>query len=155
MDLALRPTEPFSLESDLALCDDGISFACEPSLYNAVRLSLFCRARALPGDELPQGAGAFGEDLGGWWGSAFLSDSGELGSRLWTLRRSALTDSTRQRARDFALEALQWLVETGIASDVLVEPLIPERDVLRLDVTIVREDAADAQFEFDCLWKEI
>lgn len=148
MDLALRQTSELSLDSDIVV--DGASgmYLRDPKLHTAVKLSLFCRARALPGDELPQGEGAFGEDLGGWWG-------GDIGSRLWTLRRSGLTDRTRQKARDFALESLEWLKELGIASDVLVDTSIPARDCLRIDVRIVREDGATTDFEFDYLWGEL
>lgn len=153
MDLALRPTSALSLESDIVVDATAGQYERDPKLYTATKLSLFCNARALPGDELPEGEGAFGENLGGWWGSAFLSDSGELGSRLWTLRRSAITQRTRQRARDFALEALAWMIELGIASETLVDVDVPSPEVLGIDVTIVRADGSSAEFAF--LWRAI
>ena len=116
MDLALVALSGAQLESDIVV-EDG-TWLTTPGLETAVKLSLFCNARAQPGDELPSGTGAFGENLGGYWGEAFLTDGGQFGSRLWTLKRSALTASVRQRARDFCLEALAWLIDLGIARDV-------------------------------------
>lgn len=120
-------------------------------LETAIRLSLFTNARALPGDELPEGEGAFGEDLGGWWGDAFLETGSSLGSRLWLLRRAKLTAETRQRARDYALEALQWLIDDRIASDVEVETFIPSRGCLELEVLISREGETPTRFQY--LWE--
>ena len=123
------------------------------TLETAIRLSLFCDSRAEEGDELPEGDGFFGEDLGGWWGSKFLSDGGELGSRLWTLRRSKLTSETRQRARDYTVAALQWIVDLGIARSVEVETSVAGRGVLEIAVLVYRETDTPARFAF--LWEAL
>ena len=120
-------------------------------LDTAIRLSLFSDARAQAGDELPEGSGAFGEDLRGWWGDVYLDDRGELGSRLWTLKRSKMTTATRQRARDYALQALEWLVDAGIASEIEVETAVPDRGRLELYVTVIREGEVPSRFQY--LWE--
>lgn len=126
-------------------------YAETEGLETAIRLSLFTNARAQDGDELPEGEGAFGEDLGGWWGDTFLETGSSLGSRLWLLRREKLTAATRQRARDYALEALQWLIDDRIASDVEIETAVPERGCLELSVVIVREGETPTRFQY--LWE--
>lgn len=148
-DLALVSTSALGIEGDLYV--DGTGYRETAGLDSAIRLSLFLDARAREGDELPDGTGAFGEDLRGWWGSAFLSDSGELGSRLWTLKRSALTNETRQRARDYCLEALRWLEELGIARSVKVETEVEGRGLLKIGVIVERAREAPARFSY--LWE--
>lgn len=128
-------------------------YAETETLETAIRLSLFCDARAEEGDELPEGDGSFGEDLRGWWGSKFLSDGAELGSRLWTLRRSKLTSETRQRARDYTLAALEWIVDLGIARSIEVETSVAGRGVLEIAVVVHREADTPARFAF--LWEAL
>lgn len=149
MDFAMVPTSALGIEGDLYV--DGSAYRETSRLDTAIRLSLFCDARAREGDELPDGTGAFGEDLRGWWASAFFSDAGELGSRLWTLKRSTLTTQMRQRHRDLCLAALEWLIELGIAREIEVENEVAERGQLRVLVKIHREQDTPARFAY--LWE--
>lgn len=153
-DLRLVPNG-IEAESDLVVAPTTSSsptaYLEDETLETPIRLSLFTNARAQAGDELPEGSGAFGEDLGGYWGDAFLENP--LGSRLWLLRRSALTSETRQRARDYAVEALRWLVLEGIASSVEVETAIPERGRLALYVTVTREGETPSRFQY--VWESL
>lgn len=148
-DFALRPTSALGIEGDLVV--DGTAYRQTDGLETSIRLALFTDARAQEGDELPEGVRAFGSDLRGWWGDAFLSDSGSFGSRLWTLKRSALTSDTRQRARDFCLEALAWLVELGIATEVRVETEVAAGGILKIGIEIERERETPARFAY--LWE--
>lgn len=146
-DFSLVPTSALGIEGDLAI--DGTAYRQSSGLETAIRLSLFTDARALEGDERPDGIEGFGADLRGWWGSAFMA-SGAMGSRLWTLKRSALTNETRQRVRDFALEALAWLTETGIASAVRVETEVSDRGILKI-ATVIERNGETERFAF--LWE--
>lgn len=146
-DFSLVPTSALGIEGDLVI--DGTAYRESSGLETAIRLSLFTDRRAQEGDDLPDGVEGFGADLRGWWGSAFLL-TGAMGSRLWTLKRSALTGETRQRARDFALEALAWLTETGIASAVRVETEVAAGGILKLGVEIERNRES---MRFDFLWE--
>lgn len=155
-DLALVPLSALGIEGDIAPDPDtdGKLYRETSSLETAIRLSLFTDSRAQDGDDLPDNPGFLGDDLRGWWGDAFISDeNGSLGSRLWTLKRSALTGETRQRARDYALEALSWLVEIGISSSVEVDANVPAPDRLELIVRIFREAEPPARFAF--LWEAV
>lgn len=80
-------------------------------LVRAVIISLFTWRRANPDDDLP------GNERMGWWGDTTADVTGDrIGSRLWLLMRSKLTDETVLRAREYAAEALQWLVDDGIVA---------------------------------------
>lgn len=147
-DFLLVPTSALGIEGDLRA--EGDVYLETDSLETAIRLSLFTDRRAGEGDDLPEGTGAFGEDLRGYWADSFLA-TGPMGSRLWTLKRSALTSETRQRARDFALEALDWLVELGIASEINVETEVADAGLLKLGIEVVRE--ADTPARYAYLWR--
>lgn len=89
--------------------------ADEP-LVRAVVISLFTWRRANPDDDLP------GDLRQGWWGDSFpVVPNDKIGSRLWLLSRAKLLPSTVVRAREYAEEALAWLVTDGVAARVVVE----------------------------------
>ena len=85
-------------------------------LVRAIIISLFTWRRANPDDDLP------GDQRMGWWGDSFPPvENDRIGSRLWLLGRAKLTAATVIRAREYAEEALRWLVEDGVAARVEVE----------------------------------
>lgn len=101
----------------------GAQLASGSDLETAVLLSLFTDREALPDDVVPDGTG----DRRGWWG-------GEIGSRLWLLERAKQTPETLARARDYAAEALQWLIDDGVvaAFDIQAEWSAPGRLGMRV-----------------------
>lgn len=95
--------------------------APDDTLETAIILSLFTDRRARADDPLPDG----GDDRRGWWADAWPqapARAGQdlIGSRLWLLEREKDTREVVNRARDYAEEALQWLVEDGIAERIEV-----------------------------------
>jgi phage gp46-like protein len=52
----------------------------------------------------------------GWWGEALLGKN--IGSKLYLLDRSKVTDQTLTKAEDYALESIQWLVDEGYLSEI-------------------------------------
>ncbi len=147
-DFLLVPTSALGIEGDLHASGDA--YLETDGLETAIRLSLFTDRRALEGDDLPEGTGAFGEDLRGYWADPYMT-TGAMGSRLWTLKRSSLTAATRQRARDYCLEALAWLVELGIATEIQIETEVADAGVLKIGVAIERERNAPARYAY--LWR--
>lgn len=112
---------------DLAL--DGYDLAKEDGLRTAVIISLFTDRRAEADDEIPDGS----DDRRGWW-------AGAIGSRLWLLARAKETPDTLARARAYAIEALQWLIDDGVATAVEVTAEWARRGVLALRVVITLAD---------------
>lgn len=131
--------------------------APDDGLETAIILSLFTDRRALPDDPLPDGS----DDRRGWWADAW-AEQGPVGSRLWLLEREKDTRDVVNRARDYAEEALQWLVDDGIAERIevmagWVEPsgalteqktatIIP--GVLGLGAVIYRRAETPAKYQF-------
>lgn len=83
-------------------------------LASAVLLSLFTDRVAQPDYVAPDGSG----DRRGWWHDTF--EGVPIGSRLWQLRRRKIADRNALigEAGDMVREALQWLLDSGLASAV-------------------------------------
>ncbi len=112
---------------DLSL--SGYDLATEGGLRTAVIISLFTDRRAEADDEIPDGS----DDRRGWW-------AGSIGSRLWLLARAKETPDTLARARAYAIEALQWLIDDGIATAVDVTAEWVRRGVFAVGVVITIAD---------------
>lgn len=124
------------MRADLSL--DGGAIALTGGLETAVVISLFTNRRARADDALPDGAanGPDGGDRQGWWADAY--NDRPIGSRLWLLSREKQLPAVLARAKDYAEEALAWLVEDRIASRVTVTAEMVRTGVLGLAIDIDR-----------------
>lgn len=88
-------------------------------LNNAISISLFTDARASDDDLLPDDS----QDKRGYWGDMDLADNQSLGSKLWLLSRSKITQDTLNAMHDYLTQAVQWMVDEGhlLAIDIKVE----------------------------------
>lgn len=123
--------------------------ATEAGLKTAVIISLFTDRRARPDDPLPEA----GADRRGWWGDVTAREADdEIGSRLWLLSREKQTAEVVARAREYALEALGWMLRDRVASAVEVVAEITRPGVLGLSIIITRPDGPGRE-RFDFVWK--
>lgn len=115
-------------------------------LETAVIISLFTDRRVTD-EQLPE----LEEGKRGWWGDLLSDiDGDQIGSRLWTLERRKRTSETLRLFEDYAREALNWLVEDGIAESVTVEA---EYNNGRLEALIsITRPAGTTRFRL--LWDE-
>ncbi|SNT29076.1 Mu-like prophage protein gp46 [Noviherbaspirillum humi] len=130
----------------------GGDVACDHDIKTAVLLSLFTDRRAEGDDALPDPAAS----RRGWWGDALdgVGAGRRIGSRLWLLGREKQLPEIVARAREYAQEALQWLVDDGVASRVTVDAQIVAPGVLGLAVTVIRERRAPQKFRFEFAWTD-
>ena len=134
--------------TDFAL--DGLLLATDDGLATAVIVSLFTDARAHDDDAIPQG----GSDRRGWWGDAYPVTAGDvLGSRLWLVWPGKQLADNLRRAQEFSADALQWLLDDGIASRVSVVASNPRDGVLALALEIVKPDGGLLALRFESLWR--
>lgn len=143
MDLVLR-FPPLDGPPDLAVTAGDLIIG--DGLLEAVWLSLFTDARA------PATLAIEGPDRRGWWGDALAPRP--LGSLLWTLAREKQTEETRLRARDYAAEALAWMVgsdEPAVAgvTAVAVAAWWTRPGLLGLRVTLTLADGATGVSAFE------
>lgn len=127
------------LNGDLKECDD---------LDSAVIISLFTWARAAAG-EVDENAPRFG-----WFGDKIDADSTDsTGSKLYLLKRKKITNQTIMDSREYIEQALQWMIEDGVATEIKAEVERNASDVNRADalVQIVRGDRSRTM-KFNDLW---
>ncbi len=141
-----------ALEGDFIFNDNDLEM--DDGLATAVIISLYTDKRASLEDVLPD---PINGDRRGWWGDKVSPEieGDEIGSKLWLLERSILNDETVTLAEQYATEALQHLIEDGIAKEIIV---LVERsksgDQIRLglDIKITKSDGSKVNFKFDDLW---
>ncbi len=136
------------LGQDASVMVDGqvVSLGMTPldPLARSALISLFTWRRADTGDV------AKGEARWGWWGDTF-ADS-RIGSRLYLLAREKITPETIARAREYIAEALQWMLDDGVASNVSVT--VERAGLTRLDALVIltRADGTNLDLRFSNLW---
>ena len=98
----------------------------------------------------------FFDDRRGWWADAYPAIAEDrIGSRLWLLSREKQLPSVLARAREYAEEALAWMVEDGVAEAVEVEASWVRSGLLGLLIRIVRPSAPAVEYKFDYLWEAL
>lgn len=129
----------------------------EDTFETAIYISLLTDRRANPDDELPAGSGAgvVPSDRRGWAGDALADVANDrIGSRLWLLHRRKTTEETRLDAIFYAKEALEWMIDDGHATEVLVDAQWADQQHIagRLDiavsVTLINGDIVTYNIEY-------
>lgn len=133
---------------DIALA--GQDLARDDGLESAVLVSLFTDRRAgaeqiRPGDDPT--------DLRGWWGDVNPPVDGDrTGSLLWLLRREKQTRETLARARQYAEQAMAWMIEDRVARRVTVATEYGAPGVMHIEVVIERPDTTRLRYRYDYEW---
>jgi|694.fasta_scaffold34094_2 phage gp46-like protein len=126
-------------------CD--LDFDSQNSLYSAVLSSLFSWRRA-DTDEIEDGT------IYGWWADNLNPQ--RLGSKLWLLQRQKMLPNLTTRAKKYVQEALQWMIEDGVAKQIDVEAVVgSSEDKLFISVIIHQNDGIISRINFDNLWKYV
>lgn len=122
---------------------------CDDDLRRAVYNSLFSWARASESDDLP------GDSRQGWWGDTYADEQGDqFGSKLWLLARSKLTNGVLLSAKEYAGQALFWMIEDGIAKSVSVTAERGDTDRLDLAVEIQKPTSSELlNMRFQDIWQ--
>jgi phage gp46-like protein len=123
---------------------NALDFEQENGLRSAVIISLFTDRRA-EDDEVN------GESLRGWWADTYENE--KFGSKLWLLDREKQTNENLNRAQEYTDQALQWLIEENVASEIVVGTNYPETGRLNIDITIYKPDGEEINFQFDSNWQ--
>lgn len=142
-DLALKYRGRFF---DIEVAKNDISM--DEGIETAVIISLFTDRR-VGIEELPP----LETDRAGWWGDMFSEiENDEIGSKLWLLMREKQTAQTLARVIEYCKEALQWMIEDGIAESVEVEASYPERERLSLGISI-QKPKGKVSFKYILNWR--
>jgi phage gp46-like protein len=139
-------------EADLAI--SGGDLQVDAGLQTAVIISFFTDAPAQPGDEIPDGS----TNPRGWWGDMPIDTAQQdtaavpdhIGSRLWLLDRALQIPETLTRAVAYAKEALQWMIDDGVAGSVEATARFPQPGWIELETTI---DQQGSKSKFTLAWQ--
>ena len=122
-------------------------------LETACLVSLFTDKLATP-DFVPTDGTS---DRRGWWADPYNDQP--LGSNLWQLERAKKTRDTLALARRYASDALQWLVDDGVAKSVTVDTQwlgrAPGSTTLGIRVVILKPDGSATRFTFGWAWDNL
>jgi len=131
-------------EFDIAI--DAPDLKSDDGLRTAVIISLFSDMRAEDDDELPDGT----DNKRGFWADGWPDIEGDkTGSRLWLLSRSKETTDVLVRAEEYAIEALQWLIDDGVAVSVDVTAEHVERTLYGLLIIIKLVTGGSVEYNLD------
>lgn len=90
----------------------------DDGLETPVVLSLFSDAPATA-DELAAAGLTREQNRGAYWGNDYPDVDGDIvGSKLWLLARANRSDASLAQARDYAAEAVAWMIEDGLATRI-------------------------------------
>ncbi len=142
------------LEGDFNFLDDEQDLESDNGLETSVIISLFSDRRAEIDDILPDPNNM---NRRGWWGDLVspVTENDKIGSRLWLLNREKTLESVLIRAKEYAEESLQWMLDDGAAVKIVVEA---ERqgtvgnDRLALKAQIHRNDGNIESYNYEAQW---
>lgn len=139
-------------DADLAMIDDDL--ASDRGLVTAVLLSLFIDRRAESDDVPPSGDSS---DRRGWWGDQFAAVEGDrIGSRLWLLDRSTLTNETLLKATQYVTEALQWMIDDKVVASIpIAVTRMAAPDGIMIAGELLRPGRDPVSFRFAHAWDNI
>jgi phage gp46-like protein len=133
---------------DINIADNG-DFELVDDFSTAIDMSILTDKRA---DDSQQQIPKYRR---GWWGNIANNVQGyEIGSLLWLLNQTRLTEDIKNDAKDFALDSLQWFLDEVYLKDIQAEVTRTARNELTLAITLVRYDN-QIDKRFYNLWENI
>lgn len=125
---------------------EGNEFASAGGFESAIPVSLFTDARA------PAALVAEPQNRRGWIGNLMTATTmRQLGSILWALDQTRITQETLNIARLEAQSSLQWMVDDGVALGVLAD--VSRSSQGGIVVTIQITDTSNVVSRYQTLWR--
>ena len=125
---------------------EGNLFASAGGFETAIPVSLFTDARA------PAALVTDPQYRRGWIGNLMTAQTmRQLGSILWILDQTRITQETLNTARLAAQEAFQWMLDDGVALSVLVDVVRTAR--LGMQIIIQITDTSNVVSRYQTLWR--
>ena len=127
---------------------NGVDLDPATNLITAVNIALFTDGRSRNDDVIPNSRG---------WAGDTLNETEEpgIGSRLWLLTQRKITQQLLNDMQEYATEALQQFIDSGIAKSISVEALVLDNinGLIELRVEIVNPDNELQQFKY--VWDQL
>jgi phage gp46-like protein len=125
---------------------EGNKFASAGGFETAIPVSLFTDARA------PAALVAEPQNRRGWIGNLMTASTmRQLGSILWALDQTRITQETLNLARLEAQSAFQWMLDDGVALGVLVDMSRTASGAITITIRIT--DTSNVVSRYQTLWR--
>lgn len=152
MDIAINTeADPAPFGFDWMLKNGDL--AADATLKSRVVVSIMSDGLAAADDELPDNSG----NRRGWWGDLALDGGAPdlIGSLLWLLSRAKAVTRTAAQAQRYVRNALQWMLDDGVASALDIATEWASREQLRIIIAIARDGANGATINqrYEIYWK--
>ncbi len=92
-------------------------------LKNSIAMSLFSDQRV---EDIP----SYEPSRRGYWGDSLDPKAKPLGSRLWCLAKSALNEESLEDAIQYSYEALSWLLDDNLITDLNIDGKLSKGKIL-------------------------
>lgn len=116
--------------------DNGLETSALISLFSDKRVTF---------EELPSGL----TDRRGWWADLTNEIVGDqIGSRIWTLALVKVVNATSVELESMLTEAFQWMLDDGIATQVVVSAARAGQNQIDGEAKIIKPDGDDIPFKF-------
>lgn len=144
IDLKVSRQAAFNGLYDLSITEG--QFDLVDNFDTSLQMSIYCERRADSSEVLSP------DQRRGWWGNTVSNiPNFEIGSKIWILYQSRLTQDVLNQIIDYAEESLQWLVDGNYLNSFQVDAAIVDDTSIRLNITLFRSpDNVETKF-FD-LW---
>jgi phage gp46-like protein len=109
----------------------------DEGLETAVWISLFSDQRSPDTD-----------DRRGWWADETLPDNDHIGSLLWTLFRRGIDSNFLNDAKQYAEDALAWLLTDLVATDVIVTVTRTDRQRVTFEIKITKPGNVTHRYKY-------
>ncbi len=130
---------------------ENASTSGQDDLVMMATIAIFTDAEASVDIEPPDGT----QNRRGFWADTYEEDEWSTGSLMWLLDRAALTQDQRNLAKDYAEQALQFMVDVGLAASVEVTVEDNERNRVDLGVVIRQHDGSETATTYTDLWEVV
>ena len=127
--------------------EDG-DFILDGGLETAVLISLFSDARVSPDESRDQ----FNGEIRGFWAEKLIGFN--LGNKVWLLDRSKLTNNVLRLSEQYNKEALQWMIDEGIAARIETVSLksTTRPNTMQWYIAIYKPEGGVEGFKYDIPW---
>jgi phage gp46-like protein len=142
-DLALSQSANGRFDLDFS----GNDLHLTDSLKNAVLLSLGIWASG----RVTDGNAVLEPQISGWWGSSL--DDIELGSTIWKSFSDKVGEPVLDKIDAAVTQALKWMIDDGVAKDVVPDTSILSKNSVEIVVKIVRPDSSEEEYKWQVNWE--
>lgn len=132
--------------ADIQVVQDKPDLFRDPGFETAVIIMLMTDTRASDEDVLPDK----NDTRQGWWADALTGTP--IGSKIWLLRRSPLTGTTLAALAQYTRDALQPLIDEGIADNIETSAERAGLNKVKFTGKIIRVDNSNVFFQFFNNW---